>query len=70
MENVYKFCVEIKASGMTMWTIFSLGECHHNARALGDQPGSDDDVSLADRNRGQKMKFVITLSTAIFLSTK
>ena len=28
---------------------FSLGECHHNARALGDQPSSDDDDSLTDR---------------------
>ena len=32
-----------------MWTIFALGKCHHNARALGDQPGSDDDDSLTDR---------------------
>ena len=28
---------------------FSLGEWHHNATALGDQPGSDDDDSLIDR---------------------
>ena len=28
---------------------FSMGECNHNARALGDQPGSDDDDSLTDR---------------------
>ena len=28
---------------------FPLGEYHHNARALGDQPGSDDDDSLTDR---------------------
>ena len=28
---------------------FPLGECNHNVRALGDQPGSDDDDSLTDR---------------------
>ena len=28
---------------------FSFGECHHNARALGGQPGSDDDDLLTDR---------------------
>ena len=42
---------------------FSFGECHHNARVLGDQPGSDDDDLLTENE-------ICHSVNAIFLSTK
>ena len=46
-ELSWKMCGG-KSVGNDNVDYFSLGEYHHNARALGDQPGSDDDDSLTD----------------------
>ena len=53
MTNCHGKCVLILCGGKSVGNdnvdYFSFGECHHNAIALGDQPGLDDDDSLTDR---------------------
>ena len=44
INSVWRECV-----GNDNVDYFSLGECHHNARALVEQPGSDYDESMTDR---------------------
>ena len=43
MTNYHRKCVQILSGGKSVGNdnvdYFSLGECHHNARARGNQPG-------------------------------
>ena len=49
MENVYKFCVEGKASGMIIWTIFYWASAITMPELVEINLVSDDDCSLTDK---------------------